>query len=54
MSYPWGDDRRFNSYASYFRRLTGQRMQKVTVNAGFTCPNRDGSCGEGGCTFCIN
>lgn len=29
-------------------------MQKVTVNAGFTCPNRDGSCGEGGCTFCIN
>ncbi len=54
MIYPWGDERRFNSYAAYFRRLFGHRMQKVTVNAGFTCPNRDGSIGHGGCTFCDN
>lgn len=29
-------------------------MQKVAINAGFSCPNRDGTLGEGGCTFCIN
>lgn len=54
MTYPWGDERRFNSYAAYFRRMFGHRMQKVTVNAGFTCPNRDGTVGRGGCTFCDN
>ena len=29
-------------------------MQKLTLNAGFTCPNRDGSIGVGGCTYCVN
>lgn len=52
--YEWGDSRRFNSYSRYFRELFGGRVQKVTVNAGFTCPNRDGSVGSGGCTFCNN
>lgn len=50
----WGDNRRFNSYASYFRRTFGERVQKVTIDAGFTCPNRDGSLGHGGCTYCDN
>ncbi len=54
MAYPWGDERRFNSYAGYFRRLFGDRVQKLSVDAGFTCPNRDGTVGRGGCTFCIN
>ena len=54
MSYPWGTDRRFNSYSGYFRELMGGRVQKVAINAGFTCPNRDGSLGTGGCTFCNN
>ena len=54
MVYQWGDSRRFNSYAAYFRRTFGHRMQKVTVNAGFTCPNRDGTLSTGGCTFCDN
>lgn len=54
MSYPWGTERRFNSYAGYFRKLMGGRVQKVTINAGFTCPNRDGRVGVGGCTFCNN
>ncbi|MCC8034522.1 MAG: TIGR01212 family radical SAM protein [Rikenellaceae bacterium] len=54
VKYPWGDDRRFNSYAGYFRKIFGHRVQKVTVNAGFTCPNRDGTLGTGGCTFCDN
>ncbi|MBR5492234.1 MAG: TIGR01212 family radical SAM protein [Alistipes sp.] len=54
MIYPWGDERRFNSYAAYFRRVFGHRMQKVTINAGFSCPNRDGKISTGGCTFCDN
>lgn len=53
-TYPWGDGRRYNSYAGYFRRLFGGRVQKVAVHAGFTCPNRDGTLGTGGCTFCNN
>lgn len=52
--HPWGDDRPFNSYAGYFRRTFGSRVQKVTVNTGFSCPNRDGKVGTGGCTFCNN
>lgn len=52
--YAWGDERRFNSYSGYFRRIFGGRVQKVAVNAGFTCPNRDGEISKGGCTFCDN
>ena len=54
MIFPWGDERRFNSYAAHFRRVFGHRMQKVTINAGFSCPNRDGKISTGGCTFCDN
>ena len=54
MIYPWGDTRRFNSYAGYFRRKFGCRVQKLSVDAGFTCPNRDGRLSTGGCTFCNN
>ncbi|MBT3235177.1 MAG: TIGR01212 family radical SAM protein [Bdellovibrionales bacterium] len=43
-----------NSYADYLRQLHGERVQKVTVDGGFTCPNRDGLVGVGGCTFCNN
>lgn len=50
----WGNMRRFNAYAEYFRTLFGYRVQKVSIDAGFTCPNRDGSKGVGGCTFCNN
>ncbi len=52
--YPWGHQRRFNAYAQYFIRQFGGRVQKVTVDAGFTCPNRDGTKGRGGCTYCNN
>ncbi len=54
MEFAWGTDRRFNAYSDYFRKTFGQRIQKLTVNAGFTCPNRDGTVGRGGCTFCDN
>jgi radical SAM protein (TIGR01212 family) len=54
MIYPWGTERRLNAYSDYFRKYFGQRVQKITIDAGFTCPNRDGTCGRGGCTFCNN
>lgn len=53
-NYPWGHQRRFNNYTEYFRTRYGERVQKVTIDAGFTCPNRDGSKGLGGCTYCNN
>lgn len=52
--FQWGSSRRFNAYAGYFRNKYGTRVQKVSLDAGFTCPNRDGSKGSGGCTFCDN
>jgi len=54
MTYPWGDSRPYNSYNRYFREKFGSRVQKVTIDAGFTCPNRDGTKGTGGCHFCNN
>jgi len=52
--YFWGHKRRFNSYTEYIRSIFGERVQKVIVDAGFTCPNRDGTKGAGGCTYCDN
>ncbi|MCW3807684.1 TIGR01212 family radical SAM protein [Plebeiibacterium marinum] len=54
MEYEWGHSRRFNDYSSYIKRSFDERVQKVSVDAGFSCPNRDGSKGVGGCTFCNN
>jgi len=45
---------RINSYGHYLRRRFGCRISKVNVDAGFTCPNRDGSKGAGGCIYCNN
>ncbi|MEI6212666.1 MAG: TIGR01212 family radical SAM protein [Desulfuromonadales bacterium] len=45
---------RINSYGHYLRRRFGCRVSKVNVDAGFTCPNRDGSKGSGGCIYCNN
>ncbi|MFA8450615.1 MAG: TIGR01212 family radical SAM protein [Bacteroidales bacterium] len=52
--FPWNHNRRFNAYPNYFRNLFGERVQKLSIDAGFTCPNRDGKLSEGGCTFCNN
>ena len=52
--FSWGDNRRFNSYSSYFQREFGGRVQKISIDAGFSCPNRDGKISTGGCTFCRN
>ena len=50
----WFGERRFNSYAGYFKKQFGGRVQKLAIDAGFTCPNRDGTKGRGGCTYCNN
>ncbi len=45
----------YRDYASYLsQRFPGRKMQKITINAGFSCPNRDGTIGRGGCIYCNN
>ena len=44
----------FKSYSKYIRETFGERVQKISVDGGFTCPNRDGTKGRGGCTYCNN
>lgn len=45
----------YRDYAAYLAtRFPGRKMQKITVNAGFSCPNRDGTIGRGGCIYCNN
>ena len=46
--------KRYNSFVGYFKEKYGCRLQKIVVDAGFTCPNRDGRVGFGGCTYCNN
>lgn len=48
------EQKRYNDYPTYFRELFGGRVQKLSIDGGFTCPNRDGSKGTGGCSFCNN
>ncbi|MEW6184694.1 MAG: TIGR01212 family radical SAM protein [Thermodesulfobacteriota bacterium] len=44
--------RLYNSYSSYLTGLFGGRVQKISLDAGMSCPNRDGSKGRGGCIYC--
>lgn len=46
--------RYYRDYADFLRVLFPGKMQKLTVNAGFSCPNRDGTLGRGGCAYCNN
>ncbi len=52
--YPWGHNNPYNDFSTYFKKRFETRIQKIAVDAGFTCPNRDGSKGRGGCTYCNN
>lgn len=52
VSFPEG--KRYNSFVGYFKRRYGERLQKIVLDAGFTCPNRDGTVGRGGCSYCDN
>lgn len=52
VSFPEG--KRYNSFVGYFKHRYGERLQKIVLDAGFTCPNRDGTVGRGGCAYCDN
>lgn len=45
---------RYTRYGSWLKKRFGKTVRKISVDAGFTCPNLDGSKGLGGCTFCSN
>ena len=44
--------KRYNYFNDYLKQKFGERTLKICIDGGFTCPNRDGRCGYGGCTFC--
>ncbi len=46
--------RNYHAYSYFLRKTFGHRVQKVSVDAGFTCPNVDGTVARGGCVFCDN
>ena len=51
--FPFSDsNKRYHTYEYYLRRAFGGKCVKIPLNGGFTCPNRDGRCGYGGCIFC--
>lgn len=47
-------EQRYNEFGSWLKGQLGFKVQKISLNAGFTCPNRDGKVGVGGCTYCNN
>ena len=47
-------EKRYNDFSSFVRKKFNGRVQKVSIDAGFTCPNKDGTKGIGGCTYCNN
>ena len=44
----------YNDFSTFLRKYFDCKVQKISLNAGFTCPNRDGVKGKGGCTYCNN
>lgn len=54
MQFEWGHSGRYNDFSSYFRKQFDGRVQKISVDGGFTCPNRDGSKAWNGCSYCNN
>lgn len=44
----------YNDYSTFIKTKFGERVQKISLDTGFTCPNRDGTKGIGGCTYCNN
>ncbi|MDD2437254.1 MAG: TIGR01212 family radical SAM protein [Massilibacteroides sp.] len=47
-------EKRYNDFGNFLKKSFPGKVQKISVNAGFTCPNRDGTKGRGGCTYCNN
>lgn len=46
------DNKPYRSLNEYYREIFGRKTAKISLDGGFTCPNRDGTCGERGCLFC--
>lgn len=46
--------KRYRTFDSFAREKFGRKMARIPLDAGFSCPNRDGRCGWGGCSFCAN
>ncbi|MBO5149043.1 MAG: TIGR01212 family radical SAM protein [Anaerotignum sp.] len=46
------DNKPYRSLNEYYREIFGRKAAKISLDGGFTCPNRDGTCGERGCLFC--
>ncbi len=49
---PMSVKRRYNDYNSYLKSMFGQRVQKIVVDSGLNCPNRDGTLSKDGCIYC--
>ena len=47
-----GTDKRYNQFSAYLKNKFGAKVYKITIDAGFSCPNRDGTISTGGCIFC--
>lgn len=47
-----GTDKRYNQFSAYLKNKFGAKVYKITIDAGFSCPNRDGHISTGGCIFC--
>lgn len=47
-------NKRYNDFSSFIKFQFSERVQKISLDTGFTCPNRDGTKGVGGCTYCNN
>ena len=45
-------EKRYNQFSAYLKQKFGQKVYKITLDAGFSCPNRDGTISNGGCIFC--
>lgn len=45
-------DKRYNQYSAFLKQKFGVKVYKITLDAGFSCPNRDGTISTGGCIFC--
>ena len=52
FKYAFDDNKRYHTWNYYLRNTFGEKIFKVSINAGFTCPNIDGKVAYGGCTYC--
>lgn len=53
--FPYSDsNKRYHTFEYYLRSRFGEKCARIALDAGFTCPNIDGTCGTGGCIYCLN